>query len=97
MAASVKKTVFNQYLIHICNTTAILSFTGEGTVILNKAIFCIVTFFGHHFVYYIISERGAVTLGSPVPLYRQFFPPLPLADISRETLFPVHNYTYHFH
>lgn len=58
-------------------TTVILSFRGGATVILNKAFYCSATFFGCHFIYYIISETGTVTLGSPVPLYRHFFPPLP--------------------
>lgn len=74
--------------------TTVINFRGGATVILNKAFYCIATFFGCHSIYYIISETGTVTLGSP--LYRHFFPPLPPADISRD-LFPEHNYTYHFH
>lgn len=62
--------------------TTVINFRGGATVILNKAFYCIATFFGCHSIYYIISETGTVTLGSP--LYRHFFPPLPPADKSRD-------------
>lgn len=58
-------------------TTVILSFRGGAIVISNKDFYCIATFFGCHLIHYIISETGTVTLGSPVPLYRHFSPPLP--------------------